>query len=120
MTPSPGLGAPSRLSAHVQTRECTRLSPVDESELRSAAVIHACFGELGADLISFGSTDFGVEGDGLLPVSTGLPRLAAGVLHAAQARESAGLLVFVPDLASQARCGSMLGAGVVGVAGSEE
>lgn len=77
-------------------------------------------GELGADLVSLGGAEIGVDGEGLLPVAAGLAVVTGGVVSTGVAVVGAGLLVLVADLDGQSERGGVLDAGRVGLAGSEE
>jgi hypothetical protein len=77
-------------------------------------------GHLGADLFGFGSAEFGEQGEGLLPVTTGLAEVAVGVARLAEAVVGAGLLVLVAGLGSEVQRGGVLGAGVVGLASGNQ
>jgi hypothetical protein len=76
-------------------------------------------GELGADFASFGGTDGGVAGKGLLPVVAGLGGVSGGVIDVAEADVGVGLLVLVASLAGQTECRGVLAAGVVCLADGE-
>jgi hypothetical protein len=77
-------------------------------------------GEPGADVVGLGVAEFGVEGEGLLPVVAGLAGVAGGVEGVSEAVVGAGLLEFVADLAGHAERDGVLGAGIFGLADDEE
>jgi hypothetical protein len=73
----------------------------DRPGLRLAVVLVLCSGEVGADLVGFGGSEVGVEGEGLLPVVSSLAGCVGRLVGSGEAVVGASLLVFPADLGCQ-------------------
>jgi hypothetical protein len=79
----------------------------------------SCGHQLSAHLSSLGGAESGVQSVRLPPVAAASVGIACGVLDPGEAVVGARLLVLIADLAGQAECDGVLGAGLSGPTGSE-
>jgi hypothetical protein len=74
-------------------------------------------GQVGADVVSVGDAEVGVEGKRLTPVAVGRVELVAGAVGVGKSVVGTGLLVAVADLGGQGERGEVVVAGQLGVSG---
>ena len=69
--------------------------------------------QVGVDVVGFGDTEVGVEGQGVLPVVAGLVGIAGGLVGVGEAVVGTGLLVAVADLGGQGERCAVMSVGLV-------